>query len=245
MPDTRREKTVSATSPEEPPEEQHIIRSTSPTTQEIQGTEETETARLVLAGEQENSASNRDSDYTIADEEWAAARAVEPDSSNAVLAALLKGLSASLVRGLPKGSIKSWDDLVDAFVANFQATYKRLVGIEDLRNCQQKQEESMRSYIGRFTKLLNAAEDVSVDRAIDAFSDGVRRESYIEELGRKKAKTITKLMEIANSWADGEDNVRRPRRSDDEDDDQPKHDLGSRRDRHKRRKNRNYDDNNQ
>ncbi|KAK1616825.1 hypothetical protein QYE76_022342 [Lolium multiflorum] len=49
----------------------------------------------------------------------------------------------------------------------------------------------------------------------------------------------------SGSWADGEDNVRRPRqRSDDEDDDQPKHDSGSRRDRHKRRKNRNYDDNN-
>ncbi|KAK1668778.1 hypothetical protein QYE76_056937 [Lolium multiflorum] len=157
----------------------------------------------------------------------------------------LKDSARAWLRGLPKGSIKSWDDLVDAFVANFQATYKRPVGIEELRNCQQKQKESMRSYIGRFTKLLNAAEDVSVDRAIDAFSDGVRRESYIEELGRKKPKTITKLMEIANSWADGEDNVRRPRqRSDDEDDDQPKHDSGSRRDRHKRRKNRNYDDNN-
>ncbi|KAK1603025.1 hypothetical protein QYE76_007733 [Lolium multiflorum] len=156
----------------------------------------------------------------------------------------LKDSARAWLRGLPKGSIKSWDDLVDAFVANFQATYKRPVGIEELRNCQQKQKESMRSYIGRFTKLLNAAEDVSVDRAIDAFSDGVRRESYIEELGRKKPKTITKLMEIANSWADGEDNVRRPRqRSDDEDDDQPKHDSGSRRDRNKRRKNRNYDNN--
>jgi hypothetical protein len=37
--------------------------------------------------------------------------------------------------------------------------------------------ESMRAYIGRFTKLLNAAEDVSIDRAIDAFSDGIRREA--------------------------------------------------------------------
>ncbi|KAK1650152.1 hypothetical protein QYE76_067957 [Lolium multiflorum] len=84
----------------------------------------------------------------------------------------LKDSARAWLRGLPKGSIKSWDDLVDAFVANFQATYKRPVGIEELRNCQQKQKESMRSYIGRFTKLLNAAEDVSVDRAIDAFSDG-------------------------------------------------------------------------
>jgi hypothetical protein len=78
----------------------------------------------------------------------------------------------------------------------------------------------MRSYIGHFTKLLNTSEDVSIDRAIDAFSDGIRQESYIEELGRKKPKTITKLMEIANSWADGEDHVRKPRpRSDDEEDD--------------------------
>jgi hypothetical protein len=65
----------------------------------------------------------------------------------------------------------------------------------------------MRAYIGHFTKLLDAVEDVSVDRSIDAFSDGNRRESYIEELGRKKPKTITKLMEIANSWVDGEEHV--------------------------------------
>jgi hypothetical protein len=57
----------------------------------------------------------------------------------------------------------------------------------------------MRSYIGRFTKLLNAAKDVSVDRAINAFNDGIRRESYIEEVSRRKPKTITKLMEIANN----------------------------------------------
>jgi hypothetical protein len=68
----------------------------------------------------------------------------------------------------------------------------------------------MRSYIGRFTKLLNDAEDVSVDTAIDAFNAGIRRESYIKELGRKKPKTIAKLMEIANSCADGEDHIRKP-----------------------------------
>ncbi|KAK1677021.1 hypothetical protein QYE76_037869 [Lolium multiflorum] len=122
----------------------------------------------------------------------------------------LKDSARAWLRGLPKGSIKSWDELVDAFVKKFQATYKRPVGIEGLRHCQQKPKESMRAYIRRFTKLLNAAEDVSIDRAIDAFSDGIRRESYIEELGRKKPKAITKLMEIANSWADGEDNVRKP-----------------------------------
>jgi hypothetical protein len=57
----------------------------------------------------------------------------------------------------------------------------------------------MHTYIGRFTKLLNAVEDDSIDRAINAFSDGIRRESLVEDLGCMKRKTITKLMEIANS----------------------------------------------
>jgi hypothetical protein len=48
----------------------------------------------------------------------------------------LKDSARAWLRGLPKGSIKSWDDLVDAFVANFQATYKRPVGIEELRHYQ-------------------------------------------------------------------------------------------------------------
>jgi hypothetical protein len=103
----------------------------------------------------------------------------------------------------------------------------------------------MRTYIRRFTKLLNVAEDVSVDRAIDAFSDGIRQESYIEELGRNKPKTITKLMEIANSWADREDHIRKPRmRSDDEDDDQQRHDSSHRHDCRKKRKDCGYNDTN-
>ena len=69
----------------------------------------------------------------------------------------------------------------------------------------------MSAYVARFTKLLNSAVDVLVDRAIDAFSDGIRRERHIEELGWLKPKNITKLMEIANGWADGVDHVRKSR----------------------------------
>nr|XP_051190737.1 uncharacterized protein LOC127304066 [Lolium perenne] len=153
----------------------------------------------------------------------------------------LKDSAPTWLRGLPKGSIRYWENLFDAFVKNFHATYKRPVGIEELRHFQQKPKESMRAYIGRSTKLLNVAEDVSIDWVIDAFSDGIRRESYIEELGRNKPKTITRITEIANSWTDGEDHVRKPcPRSDDEDDDK-KHDSGQRRDHRKKRRDRGYE----
>ena len=36
----------------------------------------------------------------------------------------LKGSMRAWLKGLPKGSVSSWDDLVYRFVRNFQSTYK-------------------------------------------------------------------------------------------------------------------------
>jgi hypothetical protein len=51
-------------------------------------------------------------------------------------------------------------------------------------------------------------------------------------------------MEISNSWADGEDHIRKPRPRSDDEDDEHKHDSGHRRDLHKMRKDRGYEDTN-
>jgi hypothetical protein len=48
------------------------------------------------------------------------------------------------------------------------------------------------------------AENISPERAIDAFRDGLIRRDLKEELGRCKPKTIDHLMSLANEWADGE-----------------------------------------
>jgi hypothetical protein len=48
-------------------------------------------------------------------------------------------------------------------------------------------------------------EDVSDERAVDAFSAGLCRSDLVEELGRTRPKTVSKLIEIASRFADGED----------------------------------------
>jgi hypothetical protein len=53
--------------------------------------------------------------------------------------------------------------------------------------------------------IKNSAEDVSDERAIDAFLAGLRRSDLVEEVGRKKPRIVSELMEIANKFADGED----------------------------------------
>jgi hypothetical protein len=53
--------------------------------------------------------------------------------------------------------------------------------------------------------IKNSAEDVSNERAVDAFLAGLHRSDLVEELGRTKPKTVSELMEIGNRFADGED----------------------------------------
>jgi hypothetical protein len=69
----------------------------------------------------------------------------------------------------------------------------------------QQKDETLRSYIQRWSVIKNSAEDVSDERAIDAFSSGLRRSDLVEEIGRTRPKTVSELMEVANRFADGED----------------------------------------
>jgi hypothetical protein len=54
-------------------------------------------------------------------------------------------------------------------------------------------------------------ENISPERAIDAFRDGLIRRDFKEELRRYKPKTVDHLMSLANEWADGEDSILAPR----------------------------------
>jgi hypothetical protein len=51
----------------------------------------------------------------------------------------------------------------------------------------------------------NPAENISDERAIDAFAFGLCRSDHVEELGRIRPRTVSELMKVANRFADGED----------------------------------------
>jgi hypothetical protein len=69
----------------------------------------------------------------------------------------------------------------------------------------QRKDETLRSYIQRWSISKNSAEDVFDEQAVDAFSTGLCRSDLVEELGRTKPMTVSELMEVANRFADGED----------------------------------------
>jgi hypothetical protein len=117
----------------------------------------------------------------------------------------LTGAARSWLNTLPNNSIGSWGELESQFARNFHSTYKRPASLEEVKSCVQRKDETLRSYIQRWSVIKNSAEDISDERAIDAFSAGLRRSDLVEEVGRTKPRIVSELMEVANRFADGED----------------------------------------
>jgi hypothetical protein len=117
----------------------------------------------------------------------------------------LTGATRSLLSKLEKGTIGSWEELTKQFTSNFKSTYKWPALIEEVKACVQQCNETLRSYIQRWSIIKNPVVEVSDERAIDAFTLGLQRGDLVEEIGRIKPKTVSDLMDIANRFVDGED----------------------------------------
>jgi hypothetical protein len=117
----------------------------------------------------------------------------------------LTGAARSWLNTLPNESIGSWRELESEFTRNFRSTYKRPASIEEVKACVQRKDETLRSYIQRWSIIRNSAENVSDERAVDDFLAVLCRSDLVEELGRARPRTISELMEVANRFTDGED----------------------------------------
>jgi hypothetical protein len=117
----------------------------------------------------------------------------------------LTGAARSWLNTLPNDYIGSWGELEGQFARNFWSIYKRPTSLEEVKSYVQRKDETLRSYIQRWSIIKNSIEDVSNEWAVDAFSAGLRRSDLVEELGRTKPKTVSELMEVANRFADRED----------------------------------------
>jgi hypothetical protein len=86
----------------------------------------------------------------------------------------LTGAARSWLSTLPNDSIGSWGELENQFTRNFCSTYKRPASLEEVKSCIQRKDETLRSYIQQWSIIKNSAEDVSDERAVDAFPAGLR-----------------------------------------------------------------------
>jgi hypothetical protein len=130
----------------------------------------------------------------------------------------LTGTARSWLSKLARGTIGSWEELTKQFTSNFKSTYKRPASIEEVKACVQQCNETLRSYIQRWSIIKNSAVEVLDERAIDSFTLGLQRGDLFKEMGRIKPKTVSDLMDIANKFRDGKDACNNKRTRSPEDD---------------------------
>jgi hypothetical protein len=133
------------------------------------------------------------------------------DNALQLLSLHLKDNVRAWLNNLAPDSIRSWEEFRQAFIANFRGISRWPTSFEESRLCIQRTGENLRSYISRWISLRNTAENISSERAIDAFRDGLIQRDFKEELGHCKPKTVNHLMSLANKWADGENSIVTPR----------------------------------
>jgi hypothetical protein len=73
----------------------------------------------------------------------------------------LTGVAWSWLNTIPNDSIGSWGELESQFTRNFRSTYKCPTSLEEIKSCMQRKDETLRSYIQRWSVIKNSAEDVS------------------------------------------------------------------------------------
>jgi hypothetical protein len=109
---------------------------------------------------------------------------------------------------LPPAQIFDWEDLVKAFVGNFQGTYVRPGNSWDLRSCRQQPGESLREYIWRFSKQRTELPNVTDSNVIGAFLVGTTCRDLVSKLGRKTPTRASELMDVATMFASGQEAVK-------------------------------------
>ena len=88
---------------------------------------------------------------------------------------MLEGPARIWLSNLKKDSILGWLDFEEAFNSNFSSTYKRPNRPRQLSMCRQRDDETDREYLTRWSTLRNTCKGVIESQAIAWFAQGCRQ----------------------------------------------------------------------
>ena len=118
---------------------------------------------------------------------------------------MLEGPARLWLNNLPEGSVDCWLDFEEAFVNNFTSTYKRPNRPQQLSMVRQRDNETDREYLTRWSNVRNSCEGVIEAQAISWFSQGCRHGSMLwQKLQREPPNSLAEMIRIADVYAMGD-----------------------------------------
>ena len=115
---------------------------------------------------------------------------------------MLEGPARIWLNNLLEKSIDCWLDFSEAFVSNFTSTYKRPNRPQQLSMCKQRDDETDREYLTRWSTMRNSCEGAIESQAITWFAQGCRHGTMLWQ--REMPTTLAETIKIADMYALGD-----------------------------------------
>ncbi|KAI5008870.1 hypothetical protein ZWY2020_009918 [Hordeum vulgare] len=120
---------------------------------------------------------------------------------------MLDGSARAWLNQLAPSSIYSWADLARVFIKTFEGV-QALLASWSSKIKPVEANEPLRDFIQRWTTLYHTVENVTEHQAVCAFKAGVRYRDLYLKFGRTGDISMSKMMEIATRYANGEEEDR-------------------------------------
>ncbi|XP_066163720.1 uncharacterized protein [Oryza sativa Japonica Group] len=121
----------------------------------------------------------------------------------------LDGIGRSWYFNLPANSIYSWEQLRDVFFLNFRGTYEEPKTQQHLLGIRQRQGESIREYMRRFSQARCQVQDITEASVINAASAGLLEGELTRKIANMEPQTLEHLLRIIDGFARGEEDSKR------------------------------------
>ncbi|KAL2244073.1 UNVERIFIED_CONTAM: hypothetical protein Sindi_0525300 [Sesamum indicum] len=122
-----------------------------------------------------------------------------------LFATTLTGKAQEWFTNLPRGSIESYEQLVQKFNFHFASKKKEKRSATHLFNIRQREDETMKNFMGRFNNETLEVQELRIDMLVSLLIHGLRNGSFASALARDPPFDVEQLMALAQKYIDEEE----------------------------------------
>ncbi|KAL0394443.1 UNVERIFIED_CONTAM: Retrovirus-related Pol polyprotein from transposon gypsy [Sesamum latifolium] len=117
----------------------------------------------------------------------------------------LTGKAQEWFTSLPSGGIETFEQLVQKFTFHFASKRKQKRSATYLSNIRQKEDESLKNFIGRFNNETLEIQDLRIDMMVSILIHDLKKRLFASALARDPPEDVEQLMRVAQKYIDEEE----------------------------------------
>ncbi|KAL2226838.1 UNVERIFIED_CONTAM: Retrovirus-related Pol polyprotein from transposon [Sesamum indicum] len=122
-----------------------------------------------------------------------------------LFATTLTGKAQEWFTNLPRGSIESYEQLVQKFNFHFASKKKQKRSATHLFNIRQREDETLKNFMGQFNNETLEVQELRIDMLVSILIHGLRKSSFASALARDPPFDVEQLMALAQKYIDEEE----------------------------------------